>query len=117
MYKVLIRIPLLRNIVKYYDKHRSPVYFISFPKCGRTWVRMMLAKLLQKKYVDYDTPLLNIVEPKFRRPGFPGIKWVHDDSAHWKKPDELNKSKLNYKYKKVIFMVSDPMDVVVSLFF
>ena len=118
MYTFLSRVPLLRMMLKKYVQKNNPVYLVSFPKCGRTWLRVMLGKVLQIHFNLEDTAdILTVSGSKKKFPGFPGVLFVHDDSAHWKKPDELEKSKQYYKFRKVIFLVREPKDAAVSMYF
>jgi hypothetical protein len=50
-------------------------------------------------------------------PQVPRITVVHDDRPMLKVPDELEQSKARYRDKKVIFLVRDPRDVIVSSYF
>jgi hypothetical protein len=50
-------------------------------------------------------------------PNIPAIKFSHDDQANLKTPEELSTSKSKYKNKKVIFLVRDIRDVIVSYYF
>ncbi|MEW5725418.1 MAG: sulfotransferase domain-containing protein [Thermodesulfobacteriota bacterium] len=117
MQDALSKIPVIRNLAGWYARKYAPVYLVSFPKCGRTWLRVMLGKVLQEHFGAAGVGVLEVVEPKHRRRGFRGIKFIHDDSAHWKKPEELTERKDRYRYKKVILLVRDPRDVIVSLYF
>ncbi len=68
---------------------------VSFPKAGRTWVRLMLKEL-------------EIIIPV-----------THDGAGHVPRVpfDKLIKDKSAYKNIKVIFLIRDPRDTVVSGFF
>ena len=77
----------------------------------------MIGYVLREHYQVKDVNLLDLVEPKHKRPGFPGVKFIHDDSVHWKKPGELTTTKDRYRHRKVILLVRDPRDVLVSLYF
>lgn len=68
---------------------------ISFPKSGRTWLRVILDKL-------------NI-----------HIEYTHDGSEHAKQISyrDFSSDKTKYKEKKVIFLVRDPRDTLVSGYF
>ena len=106
--------------LKNYIKHKiTDVYVISFPKCGRTWLRILLGKVLQLHYNleipnEYyiDIHKLNLVDKKI-----PRIDFDHEDNPKWRSPSELSKNKEKFKNKKVIFLVRDPKDVLISLYF
>ena len=49
--------------------------------------------------------------------GVPMIRVVHDNRPMLRTPDELETSKQQYRGKKVIFLVRDPRDVIVSSYF
>ena len=50
-------------------------------------------------------------------PELPLIRPRHDDIPHWRRPSELTRSKEEYRDSNVIFLVRDPRDVIVSLYF
>ena len=97
---------------------------ISFFKSGRTWLRIMIKKAV---LMNFGLDSNDIIDLRFReldnlkleREGIviPKIAVTHDDDANWKKPNELIKSKTKYKDKKVIFLVRDPRDIMVSAYF
>lgn len=45
------------------------------------------------------------------------IRVSHDDNPHWKEPGKLSRKKWRYRRQKVVFLVRDPRDVVVSMYF
>jgi hypothetical protein len=51
------------------------------------------------------------------REGIPHIRISHDDNPHWKTPRRLSRSKRRYSRKRVVLLVRDPRDVVVSMYF
>jgi len=91
------------------------VVLISFPKCGRSWLRLMICDMIKHKFDDdsiiADTNLLWKVHPLI-----PYFTIDHDD-ASLKAPGELNRDKTFFRNKKVIFLVRDPRDVIVSWYF
>jgi hypothetical protein len=93
---------------------------ISFPKCGRTWLRMLLGKALWEMAGRPDESdvavLLNLSEAT-RLLHSRDIVLAHDDNPQWKTPAELDTDKSKYAAHKVALLVRDPRDVIVSLFF
>lgn len=75
-----------------------PVIVVSHPKCGRTWLRIMLSKL--------DLPF---------EVGFSHAKSDLKNWIHWKR--YLNKRQEFVKNKKIILLIREPKDVVVSYYF
>lgn len=97
-------------------------YIISFPKCGRTWLKLMIGRSIVGHLGISETNLLDtLLDSKFAlaklHPSLPKIKFTHDDDPHWKTSDELITDKTNYQNTKVIFLVRDPRDLVVSTYF
>ncbi|NEP21579.1 sulfotransferase domain-containing protein [Moorena sp. SIO3I6] len=96
-------------------------YLISFPKCGRTWLRLMIGTALQQQFdlshPDIKQKMLSLTPLAELHPNIPTILIDHDDNPQWNKPEELQTSKDRYKNVKVIFLVRDPRDVVVSAYF
>jgi glycosyltransferase involved in cell wall biosynthesis len=97
-------------------------YIMSYPKSGRTWLRLMIAKLLQ---VHFKLRVKREHFPELKRfrqydRRIPGIEVHHDPDteATWSGSfGDLRKSLEQYKNTKVIFLVRDPRDVVVSHYF
>lgn len=100
------------------EKRRAiDVFVISYPKCGRTWLRLMIGKALA---LHLNEPNANPLQPDElvkNHPQIPLIRFTHDDYPHLKTPDELSTNKREYRRKKVIFLARDPRDVVVSYYF
>lgn len=95
----------------------NDVFLISFPKCGRTWLKVMMTKALASHFGIEDVNTLNL--PRMSRicPGIPKIRDSHEDSPHWKTPAQLSTTKEQFKGKKVIFLIRDIRDLVVSNYF
>lgn len=66
--------------------------------------------------IHLDTPIdFEIFHKKNR--SLPDIRPHNDDEPHWKTPAQLDRDKSKYKDKKVILVVRDPRDTIVSLYF
>ncbi len=113
----------LRSIIpgkvrRWFIHKRVEVYLISYPKCGRTWLRLMIGKALALYFSlpeGEDVLLLNDLST--RHPNIPVIKVEHEDHPMHKTPQELQTSKEHFRDKKVIFLVRDPRDVIISSYF
>ncbi len=106
------------RLLRWYAHKNTDVYLISYPKCGRTWLRLMVGRAITRYFSlpeNEDTVLLK--GRSNPHPAIPRISVIHDDRPMLKAPDELEESKNRYKDKKVIFLVRDPRDVIVSSYF
>ncbi len=102
------------QIVQFRKLKSTPNLIISYPKCGRTWVRLVLGKYVLNGIEGNPLELLEITGPL---PGIPTTDLTHDDFPHWKPVDKMHLKKRMYRDNKVVFLVRDPRDVVVSYFF
>ncbi len=91
---------------------------ISYPKTGRTWLRMMIGKYLCLRYsLDeskmLDTPALT------SDAGLPVIKFAHDgsDLRIRLSLDKLESSKHAYRQKRVLLLTRSIEDSMVSAYF
>lgn len=109
----------ITNLFQEFKKHlQIKVYCISFPKNGRTWLRIMIGKALCEKY-NLDDENIFCPTALSKSAGILQSKWSHDGSAnrdmrHWQ---DLKTNKRRYRNKKVLFLIRDPRDVVVSCYF
>lgn len=98
-----------------YIKRRIPdCYILSYRKCGRTWLRMMVAKSLSLYHKSAHEYIFDSTE--LIRRGYINVPYV--DFTHG---DEIFKSDMplldRYRKKKCVFLVRDPRDVAVSYYF
>jgi hypothetical protein len=101
-------------------------FILSFPKSGRTWLKVMMAKALSDRYgvgtdeaiadfYGYTTTLHQTTAPHILITGF-----GHDSSGpryHKNYQETLDADKSVYQGKKVMLLIRDPKDVVVSYYF
>lgn len=96
----------------------TPQYVVSFPKSGRTWLRVFIAKYIAVAYgvpfsvntaplIGTKTPLVRL---GFSHCGFDAVAGVTGERKVRKCIDEL-------AGKRIVLLVRDPRDVVVSYFF
>jgi len=102
----------------YAPRREADVYFVSYPKAGRTWLRALVGKAL----VDHfrmpeerllDTPALT------RAAGLPVAVFDHDDSGlrqclRWQ---DMATDRSAYRGKRVLLMARDVRDNLVSAYF
>jgi hypothetical protein len=112
--------PAGRRFLRKIYEDSIDAYLISFPKCGRTWLRLMIGKAIAAQYGCQDENAILELEPltaQLSSEGVPIIRVTHDDYPHLKAASELSRNKSKYRRSKVVFLVRDIRDVVVSLYF
>lgn len=108
----------IRKIYREFRKRRrTNIYILSFPKCGRTWLRMLLGQVIQSHFRRTDQDPTEVYRITRRIEDMPTVRFTHDDDPQWKRPDEIQRSKRRYRNKKVVLLVRDPRDAVVSNYF
>lgn len=115
-----IRLRLLRSSLSpsaIRAERRASVLLISYPKCGRTWLTMLLARAIAAHAGIDEVDYLANDLPRGKGEGAATIRISHDDNPHWKTVRGLARSKRRYRGKKIILLVRDPRDVVVSMYF
>jgi hypothetical protein len=92
------------------------VYLLSYPKCGRTWVTLQIGRAISQHYGLELPNLLKLGSFGEQIPEVPHIRLTHDDQPHRKRAHELSASREKLAGKKVILLVRDPRDVIVSYY-
>jgi hypothetical protein len=99
-----------------YLEQRPGAVVISVPKCGRTWLRLLLLRALANEH-GVDIPGdLSFRTLRNEVPSLPPIDMTHDDEPMYKRPEDIEWSKHAYRQKSVVLLVRDPRDAIVSLF-
>ena len=87
----------------------------------RQKIKSSIPVKIQTWHAHYSLPMgedvLFLRVNKRFHPDIPRITVIHEDRPMHKTPHELETGKERYKTKKVIFLVRDPRDVVVSSYF
>lgn len=91
---------------------------VSFPKTGRTWLRMLVGKALCARH-GLDEALIFKPVDLTRAAGIPTAIFTHDRAIPVEETEfeAFNPDKSKYRGKRVVFLIRDPRDVAVSLYF
>ncbi|MEO0867161.1 MAG: sulfotransferase domain-containing protein [Cyanobacteria bacterium J06642_11] len=90
---------------KHYRERKTAEYLLISPtNCGRTWLRVMLGHLMQQAYDVQDVNLHYLFSFSERNPNLPSIKAIHEKYGQFG----------TYDQQKVILLVRDPRDALVS---
>lgn len=101
---------------QHWQNYRAAAFIISYPKTGRTWLRMLIKSALEIHTGITCSDPLETHEISDRDPRVPRLRVIHDDEPHWKRPDQLRRNKSKYRNKRVVLLVRDPRDTMVSLY-
>jgi hypothetical protein len=91
------------------------VCVVSYPKSGRTWLRVLIGGALCKQYGLDDQLIFDRVQLT-EAAGLPPIHYTHDFAPR-RHYQDLSRDKTLYSSTRVILLVRDPRDVVVSAYF
>lgn len=97
-----------KQIICIWDYFNSPVGVVSYPKAGRTWLRLMMSLSLSGKEIDEAVEITKLTRFSLK---YPTIIFQHDDFLN---PSQSFKT---HKFSKTILLIRDPRDVVVSSYF
>jgi hypothetical protein len=107
-------VAVVRNVKR---RREAEAFLLSFPKTGRTWLRIMLAELLAAHYGRPDVAA-RADEPRIDAgPGAPRIVVRHDGNPHKCTPQEIAGHRREYARCRVMLLVRDPRDAIVSNYF
>lgn len=104
-----------RNIKRRHRLRSADVVIVSHAKSGRTWLSAMISHLYHQRYGIDHSKLLRMDNFHRINPQIPKIFMTHDSrKTHtWRPLAGLDQ----FAGKKVIFLVRDPRDVLVSAYF
>jgi hypothetical protein len=105
----------LRGRKEYKEVKAADFVIVSPPKCGRTWLRMMLSRFFQIRYGLPEDELLGYDNYHEMNSAIPRIRFTHD--RYIKDYTGNHDSKRDFYRKNVILLVRDPRDVAVSNYF
>ncbi|MEM6255605.1 MAG: sulfotransferase domain-containing protein [Cyanobacteria bacterium P01_D01_bin.156] len=86
------------------ERQTADYLLISPTNCGRTWLRIMLGRAMQLAHNVEDVNLHYLFSFSERNPNLPSIKAIHEKYGQFG----------SYERQKVILLVRDPRDALVS---
>ncbi len=104
-----------RGREQYGKLRRADCTVVSFGKSGRTWLRVMLSRVYQRKYGLSTGNLLSFDNFHRRNPAIPVVFFTHDNYVRDYTGSQDVRS--DYGDRKVVLLVRHPADVTVSQFF
>lgn len=101
----------VRNAKRDLTVYSSDTFIVSFPKSGNTWMRFIVANILFSNYARIDFTNIEKLVPDI---------YQHRDSVllRIKHPRILKSHEyFDPRYKRLIYIVRDPRDVVISQYY
>ena len=107
-----------KKVLKFIRQLRTKTFFISYPKSGRTWVRLMVWKYICVKE-SLETGSLDLYEITRKSDHWETIDFDHEQANHRLKllPSNLHFQQRKLKQKRIMFISRDPRDTAISMFF
>lgn len=105
----------LRGMQEYKKLQKADLVFVTCPKSGRTWVRIMLSRLLQQRHGFPATAITGSTSFHRAHPSLPVIFFTHDTNIG--NYTGNRDTKADYDGKRIVLLVRDPRDIAVSAYF
>jgi len=109
---------IIKTYNKLYSTIASRVIIISYPKSGRTFLRVLVGYYIcnNNKLSNYD--IMDLYKLT-KQAGLPTTLLTHDGSNYrkGKENEQIQTDKSHYAKKKIILLVRDPRDILVSYYF
>lgn len=107
-----------RFVYSYLYHYQTDGYVVSYPKSGRTWLRTMMGFALAQHFgLEMESYEPAHIVKKYKQSA-PYVRFAHDGVGY---PIEngrfFNENFQRYKNKKIILLIRDPRDVIVSYYF
>lgn len=93
---------------------RADFVIVSHPKSGRTWLRTLLSRLFQERYGLPAEQILEFDNFHAQDARVPVIFFTDDNYVNDVSSDPA--SKIDYRDKRVVLLVREPLDIAVSIY-
>lgn len=90
---------------------------MSYPKCGRTWLRVLLSNYYIERYGLMPGSLLDFANLHYQKRNIPKIYFTHYIKHTAIRPEDISTKIPGIFKNKPVFLIRDPRDVIVSLYF
>jgi hypothetical protein len=96
----------------------AKVAIVSFPKSGRTWLRLLIGRALCQRHGLAESGILDTFELT-RAAGLLPTVFTHDGTSNseGRHLDRLGRDKRAFRGKRVLLLSRDPRDTVISCYF
>ncbi len=119
--KTLLPKQIGNKLNRRYRRDNVDAYLISFPKCGRTWLSLLIAKAIQELYpVIPERKLINLHDLHFYHKDIPYIYKTHDSAQNlveFSIEDAIKKRLEKYRDYQIIYLIRNPLDVITSYYY
>ena len=105
----------LRGRLELKKLRRADIIFVTSPKSGRTWLRVMLSRILQQRFDLPETAVVGSTAFHRANRSLPVIFFTHDTNIG--NYTGNRESKADYAGKRIVLLVRDPRDIAVSAYF
>ena len=103
--------------LRWRGKH-TEIYIVSYPKSGRTWLRLLLGKVVCDIFGVSDKEALDTYNLT-KELAVPCVQFTHDgtDNEYARAFSDLRISRSVFKDNKVVLLTRDPRDLLVSNYY
>ena len=107
----------IENLIESNKSSLPESLIVSFPKAGRTWITFFISRVLQKRFNLDENDLVFTEKIAGSCPCICPITVTHYNNPHNKSVGMLSQDKSVYKDKKIMLLIRDPRDIIVSWYF
>jgi hypothetical protein len=121
LFKTFLPRKMANRVNRWYKFRKADYIVVSYPKCGRTWLRAMLSKYYVERYGLATGTLLDFANLHYLNREIPRIFLTHDVINNVLNrivpPEAIDTDNSAYYRRNIVFLARDPRDVVVSMYF